>query len=121
MKKSIIAAAIIIVCAAGIYYYKFISDFSYLVTMKDNITSIESSSSNGSFNGKKHEKIKFFCNSKINHGVLNIILIDPNGKIIKKFKTNKNYTEEISLNSTGKYKFPVNYNKFIGDFNVKCR
>ena len=121
MKKGIIAAAIIIVCAAGIYYYKFISVFSYLVAMKDNITSIKSSSSNGSFNGKKYEKIKFFCNSKIEHGVLNITLTDPRGKIIKKFKTNKNYTEAMSLNSTGKYKFSVNYNKFIGDFNVKCK
>jgi flagellar hook assembly protein FlgD len=116
--------AIITVCIAAILivcYFKFFSDFSYLVTTKGNITNASSSGSGGTFKGKKGEKVDFFCNSTVKQGTLAIVLKDSTGKVVKNFQTNKDYKEQISLDNEGEYDFSVKYENFVGNFDIKCK
>lgn len=104
MKKTIVVIiAIVIVCGVGIYLYKNISDFSYLGCIKNNITSKDSNNSEVTFNVKNWHEIKFFCDSSVKEGTLNLTLTDSNGKLIKNFQTNKNGTEQIFFVKKGKY------------------
>jgi hypothetical protein len=121
-KKTIVAIiAIVIVCAVGIYSYNNISDFSCLGCIKDNITSKDSNNSEVTFNVKNGDRIKFICDSSIKKGTLKITLTDSNGKLIKNFQTNKNYTEQISLVKKGKYILSATYDNFIGNYTVKYK
>ncbi|WP_367665964.1 hypothetical protein [Clostridium sp.] len=119
-EKTIVIIVIAIISILGIYY-RFVSDFSYLATIEGNIISAESSSSQGTFHSKGGEKIKFFLNSSVEQGTLNIKLTDLNGKVIKNFETNRNDSEEIYLDNDGEYRVSVIYDNFVGSFNVKCK
>lgn len=121
MKKYITIAVIAVLFVGGFCYYKFASDFSYLGTTKGNVTSTESNGSAFTFTGKKGKQVKVFCNSSVKKGKLTIVLTNLNGKVIKKFKTNENYCEEVSLKDNGKYELSVGYDNFVGNFNVKCK
>lgn len=117
MKKHITIAVIAVLFIGGFCYYKFVSDFSYKGTMKGNVTSAKSSGSAVTFTGEKGNKIKVFCNSSVKKGSLKIVLTNLNGKVIKRFKANENYCEQVSLKDNGKYEFSVAYDNFVGNIN----
>ena len=122
MKKTIFGIIVIVtVFVIGIYLYRNVSDFSYLGSIKDNITSKESNNSESAFNAKKGDKIKFICNSSIKEGTLKLTLTDLSGKVIKNFETNENDSEQVSLDKDGKYILSVTYDNFIGNYNVKYK
>ena len=118
-KLAIITIGIAAILTIG--YFKFFSDFSYLVNTKGNITTANSSGSGGTFKGKKGEKVDFFCNSIVKQGTLAIVLKDSNGKMVKNFEANKDYKEQISLDKDGEYDFSVKYENFVGTFDIKCK
>lgn len=121
MKKYITIVVIAVLFIGGFCYYKFASDFSYKGTMKGNVTSARSSGSAFTLAGEKGKQIKVFCSSSVKKGSLKIVLTNLNGEVIKKFKTNENYCEQVSLKHSGEYELSVNYDNFVGKFNVKCR
>ncbi|MDS0525997.1 hypothetical protein NNC19_09930 [Clostridium sp. SHJSY1] len=112
---------LVVVLGIGIYYYKFISDFSCLADIKGDITSTQSNGSEATFQVEKGEKIKFVCNSVVQQGNLKITLNDANGRAIKDFDINKKYSEEFTFESHGEYGISAKYSDFIGSFNVKCK
>ncbi|QUH20356.1 hypothetical protein [Alkaliphilus sp. B6464] len=117
MKKTIVGIIVIaIVFVIGIY-----SDFGYSGSIRRNITSKESANSEVTFDGKKGDTIKFVCNSSIKEGNLKLTLTNSNGKVIKNFRTNKNYSEQVSLDKDGEYILSATYDNFIGNFHIKCR
>lgn len=122
MKKSVIGFTIfaaLVICV--VYYYEFISDFSYLATMKVHTTSMKNNSSQVTFYGKKVEALNFICNSSVKHGTLKLTLSDLKGKTIKNFRTNTNYHEQIYLNKNEQYKISAAYVNFVGNFSIKCK
>ncbi|KEH97603.1 hypothetical protein [Clostridium botulinum] len=117
MKKVIIGSIIFIL----VFILAFYSKFSYLGTMKGNIISKESNTSVTTFIAKNEDKINFIRNSSVKQGTIKLILINPKGKIIKNFQRNKNYSEQICLDTDGEYKFRIAYDNFIGNYTVKYK
>lgn len=112
---------LVVVFGIGIYYYKFISDYSYLATIEDNNTSSQSSGSEGGFHAEKGGKVTVTLSSTVKAGNLQIELTDANKEIVRSFDTNKNYTDQVIIENTGDYKLLAKYSDFIGSFNVKCK
>lgn len=122
MKKTLsIVAVIVVVLVIGISLYKNFSDFAYLGSLSQNITSNESSNSESTFNAKKGDNIKFNCNSLVKEGSLKLTLTDSSGKVIRNFESNKNYSEQVSFENDGEYMLSATYDDFIGSFHVKFR
>jgi len=122
MKKTLgIVAAIVVVLVIGISLYKNFSDFAYLGSVSQNITSNESSNSESTFNAKKGDNIKFNCNSLVKEGSLKLTLTDSSGKVIRNFESDKNYSEQVSFENDGEYMLSATYDDFIGNFHVKFR
>ena len=122
MKKTLVVVTIIIVVLViGISLYKNISDFEYLGSVNGNITSKESSNSESTFYAKKGDSVKFNSNSSVKEGTLKLTLTDSSGKVIHNFESNKNYSEQVSFEKDGEYRFLATYDDFIGNFHVKFR
>ncbi|NRT35858.1 hypothetical protein OD350_12685 [Clostridium beijerinckii] len=122
MKKALgIAAVSVVVFVIGIFLYKTFSDFAYLGSVSQNITSNESSNSESTFNAKKGENIKFNCNSLVEEGSLKLTLTDSSGKVIRNFESNKNYSEQVTFENDGEYRLSATYDNFIGNLHVKFR
>ena len=120
MKKTLgIVAIIVVALVIGISLYKNISDFAYLGSVNRNITSKESSNSESTFYAKKGDNIKFNCDSSVKEGTLKLTLTDSSGKVIRNFESNKNYSEQVSFEKDGEYRFSATYDDFIGNFHVK--
>ena len=122
MKKTLrVVTVIVVALVIGSFLYKNISDFAYLGSVSQNITSKDSNNSESTFNAKKGDNIKFNCNSSVKEGSLKLTLTDSSGKVIHNFKSNKDYSEQVSLDNDGEYILSATYDDFIGNFHVKFR
>ena len=112
INKSIIAAFII--CIFGI----FVISCSPLASIKNSITSKESSKSQVVFKVKADDKVNFTYDSLIKEGTLKLQLIDVDGKVIEDFETNKKGSKQISLDKVGEYTLLAAYDNFIGSYKI---
>ncbi|AGK95675.1 hypothetical protein [Clostridium pasteurianum] len=114
MKINKAIAVAFIICIFGI----FIISCSPLASIKNNITSKESSKSQVVFEVKASNKVNFTYDSSVIEGTLKLQLIDGDGKVIENFQTNKKGLEQVSLEKAGEYTLLAAYDNFIGNYKI---
>ncbi|AJA46610.1 hypothetical protein CPAST_c05100 [Clostridium pasteurianum DSM 525 = ATCC 6013] len=107
----------IIICILSL----FITGYSPLASIKNNITTKESNKSQVFFNGKNDEKVNLTYESSVKEGILKLQLIDKDGNIVEDFQPNKNDSKQILLNRAGEYMILVVYNNFIGNYKISVK
>lgn len=96
----------------------FIASCSPLASIKNNVTSRESSKLQVVFKSKENNKVNFTYDSSVKEGTLKLQLIDAEGKVIEDFQTNKKGSKEASLVKAGQYTLLAVYDNFIGDYKI---
>ena len=115
-KKLIITMGII--CLILISGVLFFNKRYLMVSLNNHVGSKETKRSEVTFIMKKDDELKVKYNSTVKEGDLKIQLVSPKGNIVEDFDTNVNLSKQISLNEEGEYSLSVDYNNFVGSYNI---
>lgn len=120
IKKIIIVITMFFMCFIVLVickkYWEQIHDY---VQINKKYKNPKSNISEGSFWGRKGEKIKISIKTKIKSGKIKCILLDSKGNLIKDMGVFNTIMEEIYLPENGEYKFCVEFKDYVGS--IRCR